>query len=57
MAQRGVKFFYNSPLIKKLIKMLAYVEIITLYLKKFNIFYEGKERPAQTKLMALRQTS
>ena len=37
--------------------MLAYVEIITLYLKKFNIFYEGKERPAQTKLMALRQTS
>ena len=32
--------------------MLAYVEIITLYVfKKLNILYESKERPAQTKLM------
>ena len=31
--------------------MLAYVEIVTLYLKKINILYEGKERPAETKLM------
>ena len=32
--------------------MLAYVEIITLYVfKKLDILYESKERPAQTKLM------
>ena len=27
------------------------LEIVTLYLKKINILYEGKKIPAQTKLM------
>ena len=31
---------------------MSYVEIGTLYFYFFNILYEGKERPAQTKLMA-----
>ena len=31
--------------------MLAYVEIVTPYLKKINILYKGNERPAQTHLM------
>ena len=34
--------------------MLTFVEIVTLYFLQFNILYEGKERPAQTKLMTPR---
>ena len=30
--------------------MLGYVEIVHIYFKKFNILFEGKERPAKTKL-------
>ena len=32
--------------------MLVYVEIVHIYFfYKFNIFFQGKERPAMTKLM------
>ena len=31
--------------------MFAYVEIVHIYLKKNNIIYPGKKRPAKTKLI------
>ena len=31
--------------------MLGYIQIVPIYLKKFYILYQGKERPAQPKFM------
>ena len=32
--------------------MLGYIEIVSIYFKKqFNFLYQGKERPAKTKLV------
>ena len=29
--------------------MLAYIEIVNMYFKKFRILFQGKERPAEKK--------
>ena len=46
VSQRETHFFDKLAYLKKNV-----VEVFHLYLKKFNILFQGKERPAKTKSM------
>ena len=48
VSQRETHFFDKLAYLKQ---MLFYLEVFHLYLKKFNILFQGKERPAKTKSM------